>query len=159
MPTLRYETTVGRPIDEVWSAFQDVAFLPTLTPPSQGLVVESADPVPPRLGTVVKLSVRSPIGRVRWTAEYVDFAPPHATVTGVEARFIDAQTSGPFKHWTQAHEFEAVDDRRTRCIDVIDYAAPWGPVGWLGDVLALRWMVRRMLTYRHRKLVDLFGRG
>lgn len=159
MPVLRYETTVARPIEDVWAAFQDVAFLPTLTPPSQGLVIESAEPLPPRLGTTVMLSVRSPIGRMRWTAEYTDFAPPHATVTGVEARFIDTQTQGPFKRWTQAHEFEAVDDRRTRCIDVVDYAPPLGPVGWVGDVLVLRWMVRRLLAYRHRKLVEVFGKG
>ena len=159
MPTLRYETIVARPIGQVWAAFQDMALLATLTPPSQGLLIESAEPLPPRLGTVVTLSMRSPIGRVRWTVEYTDFSPPHATVTGTEARFIDTQMKGPFKRWSQAHEFEAADDRRTRCIDVIDYAPPLGPVGWLGDVLALRWMIRRTVAYRHRKLVELFGKG
>ena len=158
MPTLRFESIVPQPIARVWAAFQDVTgLLPALTPPAQGLIIESAEPLPPQLGTTVILSVKSPIGRQRWTAKYTQFVPPHPTVTGIEARFVDEQISGPFKSWTQSHEFEAASDTTTRCIDVIDYAAPYGPFGTLADVLLLRHLIRGAFNERHRRMVKHFA--
>lgn len=158
MPTLRFEIVVAQPIDRVWAAFQDITeLLPALTPPRQGLMIESAEPLPPRLGTTVTMSVRGPFGRVKWTAKYVNFRPPQPTVTGVEAHFADEQISGPFKRWQQWHEFEAASDRTTRCIDVIDYTPPLGPVGWLGDWLFLRWQIRRLFRHRHAVMSQRFG--
>ncbi|HEX8324554.1 MAG TPA: SRPBCC family protein [Tepidisphaeraceae bacterium] len=160
MPLLRYESVVSQPIDRVWAAFQDVSgLLPALTPAAQQLKIESADPLPPRLGTTVRLSVKGPFGRVRWTAVYTAFDPPHPTVTGIEARFVDEQTSGPFKRWSQSHEFEAASDTTTCCIDVIDYAVPLGPLGRVADVVFVRRLVSRMFTERHRRMVDWFAGG
>ncbi|MDB5328141.1 MAG: cyclase/dehydrase [Phycisphaerales bacterium] len=158
MPTLRFESVVNQPIGRVWAAFQDVAgLLPALTPPAQGLIVESADPLPPRVGTTVTSSIKSPIGRQHWTARYIDFVPPHPTVTGIEARFVDEQIKGPFKSWTQSHEFEAASDSTTRCIDVIDYVAPYGLLGALADVLRLRHLIRGTFHERHRRMVAHFA--
>ena len=159
MPTLRFESIVNQPIHRVWEAFQDVTgLLPALTPQAQGLIIESAEPLPPQLGTTVVLSVKSPIGRQHWTAKYTQFVPPHPTVTGIEARFVDEQISGPFKSWTQSHEFEAASDITTRCIDVIDYAAPYGPFGALADALILRHLIARMFTERHKRMVTHFAK-
>ena len=160
MPTLRFESVVNQQIEQVWDAFQDVqALLPALTPAKQGLMIEAVSPLPPELGTLVTMSVRGPFGRVRWVARYAAVVPPHATVTGVEARFVDEQVRGPFKRFVQSHEFEAASDRTTRCIDVIDYTPPLGPIGWIGDHLLLRRMLRSTFAHRHRAMAEIFGKG
>ena len=159
MPTLRFESVVDQSIARVWAAFQNVTeLLPALTPPAQGLILESADPLPPRIGTTVVISIQSPIGRQRWTARYTAFDPPHATVTGTEARFVDEQTAGPFKFWRQSHEFEAASDTTTRCIDVIDYAAPYGPLGAVADAVLIRHLICKMFAERHRRMTAYFAR-
>lgn len=158
MPTLRFESVVNQSIDRVWAAFQDVdGLLPALTPPSQGLVIESAGPLPPRVGTVIELSVKGPIGRMRWTATYTALEPPRATVTGIEARFVDEQTKGPFKSWRHSHEFEAASDTTTRCIDVVDYVVPLGVLGSVADLVFVRRQLNAMFAERHRRMATWFG--
>jgi ligand-binding SRPBCC domain-containing protein len=95
------------------------------------------------------MTVRGPLGRVAWTAEYVEFVPPHATITGTEARFVDVQVAGPFKRWRHTHEFEALDSRTTRCVDHIDYAVPLGPLAWVGDFVLVRPSLRRCSPTGH----------
>ncbi|MGN6506185.1 MAG: SRPBCC family protein [Tepidisphaeraceae bacterium] len=157
MPTLRFELTVPQPIGRVWERFQDVReLLPALTPPAQQLKIEDASPLPPQVGTIVRMSFKGPIGRVHWTARYVDCRAPHPTITGLEARFVDEQVAGPFKRWRHSHEFEAADDRSTRCIDVLDYALPLGPLGALASGLAVNGMIRRMFDYRSHRMAEIF---
>ena len=159
MATLRFESIVPQPIERVWQRFQDVrGLLPALTPPAQGLIVEKVELEPPQLGTRVHLSIRGPLGRMQLIAQYADFQPPHATITGTEARFVDDQIKGPFKRWTQSHEFESAGDHATRCIDVIDYALPLSVIGMLADIIAMRWIIRRTFSYRHCKMAEIFGR-
>jgi ligand-binding SRPBCC domain-containing protein len=158
MPTFHTETIVAAPIERVWARFQEVGhFLPALTPPKQALQIVSAAPLPPQVGTRIEMTVRGPLGRVAWTAEYVEFVPPHATITGTEARFVDVQVAGPFKRWRHTHEFEAVDGRTTRCVDHIDYAVPLGPLGWVGDFVLVRPSLRKMFAYRAAKMRETSG--
>jgi len=149
MPTLRFECVVKKPLAEVWAMFQDVErLLPAMTPPEQGMVIEKVEPLPPRLGTRVYISTKSPIGRVKWVAEYVEFVAPHGTITGSEARFVDEQIKGPFKRWRHTHEFEAIDDHTTRCSDIITYTPPLGPLGWFGNVLVIKPSLTKMFAHR-----------
>jgi ligand-binding SRPBCC domain-containing protein len=157
MAEFRHEITVAAPLERVWGRFQDVlAFLPALSPPGEELKILSAAPLPPRVGTRIEMTLRGPLGRVAWVAEYVELVPPHATITGAEARFVDVQVRGPFRSWVHSHEFEAVDDHTTRCVDCIVYTPPLGPLGWVGDVLVVRPAVRKMFAYRAAKLREAF---
>ena len=157
MPSFRSECVVNKPLAEVWAMFQDVEkLLPAMTPPEQGMVIEKVEPLPAQLGTKVYISTKSPIGRIKWVAEYVAFEPPHGTITGDVARFVDLQRKGPFKYWHHSHEFEAVTDHTTRCTDVITYTPPFGPLGWLGNIFVIRPALKKMFEHRAKVMKTMF---
>jgi ligand-binding SRPBCC domain-containing protein len=150
MPTVQYETTIAAPLERVWAFHEDIlGALPALSPPKAQVRVESAD-LPARVGTKVVLTAKAPLrGRVRWVAVYTTHEPPHAVVFGEEARFVDEQESGPFKFWRHEHEFERLDAKSTRMVDRITYKVPFGPIGWLADVLVIRRTLDAMFKHRH----------
>ena len=151
MPTLEFECTVAAPLEEVWAFYQDPrGALPVLTPPKVEAAIESADE-PPVVGARVVITMRQPPRRkpVRWVARIVEHRPPHAVAFGQEARFVDVQESGPFACWRHEHEFEAIDSKSTRLVDRVTYRVPWGPLGWLADLLVVRRMLKKMFRYRH----------
>jgi len=153
-----FQTTVNAPLEAVWAFHEDPqANLPLLAPPGQGVRVESAD-LPVGVGSRIAISIDGPLGRrMRWVAEIVEHAPPHAVVFGMEARFVDKQVEGPFAQWRHEHEFEAVDSRTTRVVERITYRLPLGPLGWLADWLYVRWRVRALMRHRARAMPEVLG--
>lgn len=155
---MQHETIVAAPIAEVWAFFTDpVRNLPRISPPSDAVVIESAD-LPLQEGSKLDVAGRDPLGRrLRWVSQIQEFVPPRAVVFGVEARFVDVQLSGPFASWLHAHEFEAIDSKTTRVTDHITYTPPFGTLGLLLDWVYLRWYLRGTLRYRGQKLRELLG--
>ncbi len=138
--------------------FQDIpTLLPMLTQPSEQLRIEKAEPLPPQVGTELVLSTKTPIGRVKWVARIVEVVPPHSTITGMEARFVDEQIEGPFKSWRHTHEFESSGDHTTRVIDYIEYQIGYGPLAYLANPLVVRPSLRKMFAYRRKVLNSLKG--
>lgn len=133
--------------------FQDTpSLLPQLTPPKQQLVIQKIEPFPQQVGTDIVMTVNSPIGRVNWVARLVEIVPPHPTLTGIEARFVDLQVRGPFCFWRHTHEFEALSDQSTRMTDHVEYHFGWGPIGWLADRTLIRKMLHDLFDYRQQVL-------
>ena len=154
--TFTHSTDLPLPIDRVWTMFQDTeAMLPKLTEPKQQLKIERVEPLPQQVGTEVVMSVKSPIGRIKWVARIVEHAPPHATITGVEARFVDEQVEGPFKSWRHTHEFEATGDETTRMTDHIEYQIGYGPLAYLANPLVVRPALKKMFVYREKVLMEM----
>ena len=153
MPTLEFETTVAAPLQDVWAFYENIReSLPALCPPGDEVRIESED-VPVRAGSRVIFHTRGPFGRpVRWVGVIVQHVPPHPVVFGEEARFVDAQESGPFKSWRHEHEFERVDEKTTRIIDRITYRVGLGPIGFVADRLIVRPRLAAMFRYRHEAL-------
>lgn len=63
-------------------------------------------------------------------------------------RFVDEQVSGPFARWHHEHRFEAEGDG-TRMLDLVEFAAPLGPLGRIAERIALRRYMTRLLTRRN----------
>jgi ligand-binding SRPBCC domain-containing protein len=157
--TFSYSVDVGWDIRRVWEAYQDMqTLLPALTDPGQQMRLERVEPLPAQVGTELVISTQSPIGRVKWVARIVENVPPHATITGTEARFVDEQIEGPFKSWRHTHEFEAIDDRSTRIIDHIDYRVGNGPLGPIANLLVVRPALKKMFAYRRKVLERMMGK-
>ena len=148
MPTLTFETVVAASLAKVWASHEDIlGAIPALSPPANGVKVESAD-LPPRAGTRVVLTARGPLGRrIRWVAVYVEHRPPGPA--GESAAFVDEQESGPFAAWRHEHLFTRIDESSTRLTDRITYRVPLGPVGWIADQLFVRRQLRAMFRHRH----------
>lgn len=159
MPVLQFECEVPAPLEKVWAWHDDIlTALPALSPPEDDVRLEYARPLPPQVGTEVLITARGPLGRrLRWLARYTAYAPPHGVTTGMEARFVDEQVSGPFARWRHHHEFEALTDTTTRLVDRIEYAPPLWPLSFPADLLLVRPKLRAMFAHRHRVLRQVFA--
>ncbi|GIH79626.1 SRPBCC family protein [Planobispora longispora] len=81
---------------------------------------------------------------VRWTLTSVISAydrPRH---------FVDEQLSGPFKRWHHAHRFRPDGRGGTVMSDVVDFAAPLGPLGKIAETLVLRRYMAELIRVRNR---------
>jgi ligand-binding SRPBCC domain-containing protein len=67
------------------------------------------------------------------------------------ARFVDEQTSGPFKRFRHEHRFEP-SDQGTLMIDSIEFDAPAGILGVAVERLVLRRYLRRLISRRNAHL-------
>ena len=164
MPTLDSSVTVAAPIDEVWDFHQDVeGGLPALSPPESGVRVESAEPLPPRVGTRVVISAKAPVvGRITWHAEYVGFQEPQSDSAAGGRRsafFVDEQRRGPFKAWRHTHSFAEAPGGGTLCRDHVEYEVPGGPLSGLANALVVRGQLDKMFAHRREALVERFGAG
>jgi ligand-binding SRPBCC domain-containing protein len=63
--------------------------------------------------------------------------------------FVDEQVKGPFKRWHHAHYFEPDGDGGTLMRDVIDFAAPLGPLGIIAERTMLDWYMPRLIRVRN----------
>lgn len=68
--------------------------------------------------------------------------------------FVDEQVSGPFRYWRHAHTFESTRDgeggvEATLMKDVVEFAAPAGPLGVLAEVLVLRRYMTKLILMRN----------
>jgi uncharacterized protein len=154
VPTLEFETIIAAPLAKVWAFFEDIEHSIPKIYANESVQLERVD-MPARVGTEVVILMRGPFGKVRIAARIIEHRPPHAVVFGEEARFVDVQDSGPFKSWRHEHEFESVDSKTTRMLDRITYRLPFGPVGWLGDVVLVRHKIRAMFKRRNQTLKSL----
>jgi ligand-binding SRPBCC domain-containing protein len=69
------------------------------------------------------------------------------------ARFVDEQVRGPFARFRHEHTFVA-DGPVTMMTDLVEFAAPLGVVGLLGERLVLASYVHRLIDRRNRYLAD-----
>lgn len=67
---------------------------------------------------------------------------------GAPHRFVDEQVSGPFARWHHEHRFEP-DGSGTRMLDLVEFAAPLGPLGRIAERIALRRYMTRLLERRN----------
>lgn len=75
----------------------------------------------------------------RLTSRITAFTTPHY--------FQDTMTAGTFKRFAHDHFFDATPDGTT-VRDVIAFASPLGPLGWLVDRLFMARYLRRLITAR-----------
>lgn len=68
-------------------------------------------------------------------------------------RFVDEQSSGPFKSFRHEHVFEPAGRGTTRLTDHVEFEAPLGPLGRLAERLVLARYLRRLIEVRNAFLV------
>ncbi|WP_158849768.1 SRPBCC family protein [Saccharothrix deserti] len=80
---------------------------------------------------------------VRWrmTSRISVFDPPRY--------FVDEQVRGPFKRWHHAHHFEPDGRGGTVMRDVVDFAAPLGPLGTVAELAVLDRYMPRLIRSRN----------
>jgi ligand-binding SRPBCC domain-containing protein len=63
--------------------------------------------------------------------------------------FVDEQVTGPFKRWRHAHHFEPDGTGGTVMRDIVDFAAPLGPLGTVAERTVLNWYLPRLIRIRN----------
>lgn len=76
------------------------------------------------------------------TSNITAFEPPHY--------FQDTMTHGAFKRFQHDHFFDPHPDDPAITVmrDVIDFASPWGPLGWAVDRVFMSGYLRRLIAQR-----------
>lgn len=98
-----------------------------------------------RLGDTVTWLARHFGIRWRMTSRISAWDPPRY--------FVDEQVSGPFQYWRHAHHFESDGYGGTIMRDVIEFAAPLGPLGAIAEALVLRRYMSRLIRIRNDHVV------
>ncbi len=107
--------------------------------------VATPAPIEMAAGTRIAYRLRIRGVPVRWQSEITVWEPP--------VRFVDEQRRGPYRLWSHEHTF-IEQDGGTLCRDVVNYAAPGGP---LVHHLLVGPDVRRIFEYRRETLAELFA--
>lgn len=140
---LTTEIVLNKGIDEVFEFFSDPHNLSRITPRWLSLRVRTAERIEMAQGTRIRYRFRVRGVPAVWRSEITAWEPPY--------RFVDEQRLGPFRRWAHAHVFEEVDGG-TLARDEISYAVPGGRL--IHD-LFVAGDLRRLFTYRHRRLKEI----
>ena len=148
MYILRREQWIARPIDEVFAFFASAHNLEEITPPWVGFKILSMSTASIQEGTTIRYRLRLHGIPVHWRTDIREWIPPYC--------FVDEQTKGPYNVWRHTHRFEAYGSR-TRMIDEVQYALPFGVLGRMVHALKVRRDVSRIFDYRRQRIDVLFG--
>jgi ligand-binding SRPBCC domain-containing protein len=93
------------------------------------------------LGDTVTWQARHFGIRWRMTSRITAMDPPNY--------FVDEQVRGPFRLWRHAHHFEPDGCGGTLMRDVVDFAAPLGPLGTIATLAVLNRYMSRLIRVRN----------
>lgn len=163
------EQWVAGSLSDVFRFFCAPENLPVLSPPEAGAVLLRADLKPladPSWFTTMTTSLAGPGSEILISVRLLPPLPFRgkwlARIEEVvwEQYFTDTQMSGPFAHWQHRHGFRSEKrGGRTGTVvsDVVEYAAPLGPLGVVADKLFLHKQIEAMFRHRQRALAGIFG--
>lgn len=138
------------PIDDVWEYYTDVKNISKMTLPQLGMKVVKAE-VPLRENSRVRFRLQ-PSGipfPIYWDAQIVKFQKPN--------KFVDKQIKGPFSRWVHEHEFEALDENRTKVTDTIELQGMTGLLSSIGGSFLIGSRLEVLFDHRAHVLDQEFG--
>lgn len=94
---------------------------------------------------------------VTWEARHFGIRQQlRVTITAMDPplHFQDVMIEGAFQFMRHDHHFEE-HERRTRMVDVFEFAAPFGLLGQVVDALVLERYMRKLLETRNRILKEV----
>ncbi|HEY7526815.1 MAG TPA: NAD(P)H-binding protein [Candidatus Limnocylindria bacterium] len=146
--TIRAETSVPRPLDEVFDFFSRPENLARITPPELAFELTSRD-TRMRAGLQIDYRIRPILGLpARWRTLITEYAPPH--------RFQDIQLRGPYRRWEHTHTFTASAEATT-IHDAVRYELPLGRLGDAFHDRLVRTALDRIWAYRAWAIHEIFA--
>jgi ligand-binding SRPBCC domain-containing protein len=141
--------TLRMSLDDCWAFFSNPLNLERITPPSLGFNPLDRDFQRMYAGMILRYTVTPLLGiRLSWMTEITHVEPMKF--------FVDEQRFGPYLFWHHQHHFEEVPGG-VRMRDLVHYALPYGPIGWLMHAVLVRRQLTDIFDFRRRTLAELFG--
>ena len=144
---LKTETTIYRPLEEVFDFFSKAENLNKITPKNLQFKILTPLPIVMRRGTHIDYQLKLfgiPLG---WKTEISTWEPPF--------RFVDTQLKGPYVKWVHEHRFQA-SGNNTIMTDTIEYLSP----GWILEPLIHQLFVKKnveeIFKYREKACLEIF---
>jgi len=150
MYSLERDVVIPAPRRDVFRFFEDTRNLDRITPGWMGFRDATNEGPPLHIGMHTVHYIRWFRLRLRWTSRIVEYEPP--------VRFVDEQTSGPYRYWRHEHSFDVVDGG-TRVRDRVQYDLPFGILGNVVHRLIVARQLRRIFDYRERRIQRLVAVG
>jgi len=151
METLKSDQNLPIAINEAWEFFSSPGNLKKITPAFMGFDITSDYRGESMYqGMIITYKVR-PVFKIPldWVTEITHVAEPYF--------FVDNQKAGPFKYWHHQHIFKEIDGG-VQMTDIVNYAVPMPWVGSLAEYLFVKNRVNEIFDFRHKKLLEIFGK-
>lgn len=143
------ETSVNKPIDEVFSFFAKAENLNIITPPELNFKIITPLPIEMRMGTLIDYKIILNGVSFKWKTKITEWVPPY--------RFVDTQIKGPYRIWVHEHIFES-QGNNTTVKDIVSYLPP----GWILEPvihkLAVKKKLEHIFDYRMEKIKSIFNK-
>lgn len=148
MATYHAETTIAAPIEAVFAFHRDTRNAKLIGHPAQPILgVEGTFPLEKGDEVVLRVLVLPlPIPQ-RWRVRVARLVEP--------TLLVDETLDGPFTRFVHEHRFEDLGDGRTRLVDDVEYALPFGAAGRLADALLVRHLMGPTFRHRQRRTREL----
>jgi ligand-binding SRPBCC domain-containing protein len=143
MVTIKLNTWVNAPVERCFKLASSVEFQ-----------IASALPMKEKAVSGVTSGLLREGDTVRWVARFFRLRISHTSlVEGWKpfSHFREVMTAGVFARYEHEHYFAPMDDG-TRVRDELKFAAPFGPLGRMVEVMVLRRYVKSLLKRRHAAL-------
>ncbi|MCX4549886.1 SRPBCC family protein [Streptomyces sp. NBC_01387] len=148
MPNFEVVTAIAAPPDQVFAVCLDVEAHTRSMAASSERAVDGGPRGELSLGDTVTFQARHFGLTWRLKARITSYDRPR--------RFVDEQESGPFKRWRHVHYFEPDGAGGTVMRDVIEFASPLGPVGYIADRILLSRYMPHLIRGRNAYLASTF---
>ncbi|MEE4258560.1 MAG: SRPBCC family protein [Bacteroidales bacterium] len=136
-------------LDEAWDFFSNPANLNEITPAHMNFKIMSGLGNGFYPGMIITYKIKPFLGiTMNWVTEITQLREGQF--------FIDDQRSGPYKYWHHQHHFRATKNG-VEMTDILHYAAPFGIIGKLAELLFVNRQVKHIFNYRKKKLDQLFN--
>jgi ligand-binding SRPBCC domain-containing protein len=145
--TLERDQVLPAAPDQVFEFFADAHNLEAITPPWLNFRVVTAGPIEMGPGTLIEYRLRLHRFRINWVTRIESWLPGRG--------FEDCQVRGPYRLWHHTHSFEPCGGG-TRVRDVVRYALPLGPLGWLAHTALVRRDLERIFDFRRDAVAAVF---
>lgn len=144
---LRREQTLDVPLEEAFEFFSRAENLEAITPPLLRFRIATPGPIEMGAGTLIRYRLRLHGVRVSWLTRIEEWDPPLG--------FVDRQLRGPYALWHHTHSFEAIDENRTRMVDLVRYGHRFGPLGTFGEHLLVERDLSGIFDFRRDSIPAL----
>ena len=149
MAHFEHSSVIGAPRTEVFEFVANLDNLRRLMPPDYKI-----EPTAPtsklKVGTEFEMRMTRIGISVLWGGVIEEVIPNEV--------FRDRQSHGPFALWVHTHKFED-HGQGTLHTDLIEYDVPFGLMGKLADDLFVRHELKRIFTFRHKKIQEFLAKN